>query len=467
VRRALFSKRGLGRIVRIFILVAAGVVIFLIYVKRSPKAKQAVEDFIRYTSDDLGLRKDQRTSLHLSNTDLEKIWAYEILSGHYPFSNQPPPSQFRKGLLSIQGLHNPALPSSRPSLKSFRVPNTGGKRLYLSSAVKHERPREGTVLDMEETMRHCAFEHNQYVSECLQKLSTISGLGNSSTSHHFKLSYLTDSRPAIESAPLADPFPDLLFLFDSVEYNPTLIYRPPFPKEYAIKSFDDHEDCVSEYQPKIFHIFWTGPFTDKPYTAAVSFLYSQNIGLHLAKGSNTCPPRLWFWLVPGSAYSSLNPAHDAHEQMMNILSKNRWASPLLDKRFSNVISFHLFNTTEQLDAIPELRENWRLLPLFKSGSAPAAILDEDDPRAQIAGSQSADTYDRLAVVLSDMARFVLCHRFGGIYLDADTLLLRDFEDLWNWPGAFAYRWSRMREYNTAIMKMKWVIIHLSEVLKQD
>jgi alpha-N-acetylglucosamine transferase len=71
-----------------------------------------------------------------------------------------------------------------------------------------------------------------------------------------------------------------------------------------------------------------------------------------------------------------------------------------------------------------------------------------------------------------MARFVLCHRFGGIYLDADTLLLRDFEELFNYPGAFAYRWSRMvralfagfhqdankkqREYNSAVLKLKCV-----------
>jgi len=52
-----------------------------------------------------------------------------------------------------------------------------------------------------------------------------------------------------------------------------------------------------------------------------------------------------------------------------------------------------------------------------------------------------------------MARFVLCHRFGGIYLDADTILLRDWEELWGWTGAFAYRWSRLEKYNTAVLRM--------------
>jgi len=66
---------------------------------------------------------------------------------------------------------------------------------------------------------------------------------------------------------------------------------------------------------------------------------------------------------------------------------------------------------------------------------------------------SATEYDRLSVVLSDMARFVLTHRFGGVYLDADTILLRDWTELFNWHGAFAYRWSRLERYNTAVLKM--------------
>ena len=52
-----------------------------------------------------------------------------------------------------------------------------------------------------------------------------------------------------------------------------------------------------------------------------------------------------------------------------------------------------------------------------------------------------------------MARFVLCHRFGGIYLDADTLFLRDWAELWGWHGAFAYRWSWHDKYNTAVLRM--------------
>jgi WD repeat and SOF domain-containing protein 1 len=38
-------------------------------------------------------------------------------------------------------------------------------------------------------------------------------------------------------------------------------------------------------------------------------------------------------------------------------------------------------------------------------------------------------------------------------LDADTLLLRDWEELWGWSGAFAYRWSRLEKYNTAVLHL--------------
>lgn len=78
---------------------------------------------------------------------------------------------------------------------------------------------------------------------------------------------------------------------------------------------------------------------------------------------------------------------------------------------------------------------------------------EDDDMINRLGSKSSSSYDRLSVILSDMARFILCHRFGGIYLDADTIFLRDWEELWGWKGAFAYRWSRLEKYNTAVLHL--------------
>ena len=227
--------------------------------------------------------------------------------------------------------------------------------------------------------------------------------------------------------------------------------------------------------PRIFHMFWTGPFTDKPYLAILSFLFTQNTGLHLSQYSsvNTCRPQFWLWINPGPAAAIPNPTavHDMYAQ----LKSNPWASPFLHPRFKDIIQFKLWNTTEQLDGVPELKDEWRSRDLFNSGgvviNVPSKQIKEsqamrdnsttvekqmpsrEDDMVNRTGSKSSSTYDRLSVILSDMARFILCHRFGGIYLDADTIFLRDWEELWGWKGAFAYRWSRLERYNTAVLHL--------------
>lgn len=39
-------------------------------------------------------------------------------------------------------------------------------------------------------------------------------------------------------------------------------------------------------------------------------------------------------------------------------------------------------------------------------------------------------------------------------MDADVLFLRDWEELWGWKGAFAYRWSYHEKYNTAVLRLR-------------
>ncbi|KAF9462134.1 hypothetical protein BDZ94DRAFT_1262026 [Collybia nuda] len=225
--------------------------------------------------------------------------------------------------------------------------------------------------------------------------------------------------------------------------------------------------------PRVFHMFWTGPFTDKPYTALLSFLFTQNTGLHLhiPLDDIVCRPKVWMWINPGPAASV--PNLSALSDMFTQLKTNPWASPFLHPRFKDLIQFKLWNTTEQLDGIPELKNEWRKRDLFNSGGNIIQVPQEEiqmpnggnSPRTSTknhgdddniltrTGSKSSSTYDRLSVILSDMARFILCHRYGGTYLDTDTLFLRDWEELWGWKGAFAYRWSRLKRYNTAVLHM--------------
>lgn len=246
----------------------------------------------------------------------------------------------------------------------------------------------------------------------------------------------------------------------------------PKPIDYQPASISPSQ-CDAEH-PRIFHMFWTGPFTDKPYLAILSFLFTQNTGLHTKEYpvDGVCRPQFWLWINPGPAATVPNSTalHDMYAQ----LKANPWASPFLHPRFKDIIQFKMWNTTEQLDGVPELKDEWRSRDLFNSGGyvipvpsrlkenqgatgnstdAPKATQTNADDMVNRTGSKSLSTYDRLSVILSDMARFILCHRFGGIYLDADTIFLRDWEELWGWKGAFAYRWSRLEKYNTAVLRL--------------
>ena len=249
-------------------------------------------------------------------------------------------------------------------------------------------------------------------------------------------------------------------------------------------------------------MFWAGAFTDKPYMAVLSFLFTQNLGLDkpMAESSdtvrNSCRPQFWLWINPGPAAAVPNPS--AKLEMYEQLATNPWSAPFLHPRFRDVVKFKMWNTTEQLDGVSELKEHWRAMPIFNSGGKtykqaqqqttttnadePSEQPPEDGPnlgevlaaeaeaeaeaKAAAAkkkkptifdkvGTTSSDEsdYDRLSVILSDMARFILTHRFGGIYLDADTLFIRDWEELWNYRGQFAYRWSWHQKYNTAVLKL--------------
>ncbi len=54
-------------------------------------------------------------------------------------------------------------------------------------------------------------------------------------------------------------------------------------------------------------------------------------------------------------------------------------------------------------------------------------------------------------IVSDAVRFVILNKLGGIYVDADVLLLRDFQPLFT--HEFAYRWSFTNEFNTAVLRL--------------
>lgn len=336
---------------------------------------------------------------------------------------------------------------------------------------------------------------SQYVRDCLEVLRIGAGLDNQARLRRGKMDnwkyiYLEDGAAdnVTESDAIRPNYPHKAHADSDVttdfqkkrgaDWEHSL--QLPIPPVY--RPFKDQPAPCDEENPRYFHMFWTGPFTDKPYLALLSYLFTQNLQLHLDDAHldpNVCRPKFILWISPGPA--AVPPGPNALREMYDGLKSNPWASPFLHPRFKDVIEFRLWNTTEQLDGIPELKDEWRAMreTMFNSGgfvekvpvneppqeqttqvddvdatvAAAAAPTTGHDDKVNRVGSKSASEYDRLSVILSDMARFVLCHRFGGIYLDADTLFLRDWEELWGWRGAFAYRWSRLEKYNTAVLRM--------------
>ena len=421
-----------------------------------------------------------------------------------------------EGIALEAPLLNPGLPKQPFIASRFKPPSeilsttvgSGLERTYIDiqsipPAVGYPtRPAPGSIADLDIVMDHCDFGNNkasassaffsdvnfdmqlygQYVRDCLEVLRVGAGLDNGNRVRRGKMDewkyiYVEEGQRLTMTVP---PISGIIKHSSSskqhIELEPPL--RLPPPRSYWSSS-EVATACDPDH-PRIFHIFWGGPFTSHPHTMILSFLYTQNLGLHLSPDSppsNICRPQFWVWMQMGLAREA-TPRATALRDMFESLKANPWSSPFLHPKFQDIIKFKLWNTTEQLDSIHELKDEWRSSNLFKSGghiyhvpqqdlsdldhqryedaihgATPRGSKSRKDNLLNRMGSTSSASYDLMRTILSDMARFLLCHRFGGIYLDADTLLLRDWEELWGWKGAFAYRWSRLPLYNTAVLKL--------------
>lgn len=61
----------------------------------------------------------------------------------------------------------------------------------------------------------------------------------------------------------------------------------------------------------------------------------------------------------------------------------------------------------------------------------------------------SENWERAAI--SDVLRFVLLFKYGGVWVDIDTVFLKDFTSLMDFD--FMYRWSRDTHANTAVMRI--------------
>ncbi|KAF9345223.1 hypothetical protein BGX26_003389, partial [Mortierella sp. AD094] len=159
-----------------------------------------------------------------------------------------------------------------------------------------------------------------------------------------------------------------------------------------------------------FHVFWRGPITDKLYLSAHSFLFTQPLDRS----------KLHLWI--DSAYLPGGVPED--------YTKNKYAAPLVSEPLNRFIQIHAWDQTAEL--------------AYSYGEQEEDSLNENKQQSQKSVS---------SVALSDEARFLILNRNGGIYLDADVLLLKDMSPFFDSGLEFAYEWSNTRLYNTAVLRL--------------
>lgn len=483
----------------------------------------------------------RRSTLVLSKADVAKVWRWEVASGRYPSRRRPnwsvkeyPRTVRNPGLPAWDGHEREAQGGIRgvgPPRQYLRVPRRQPHDASVSRRPPSPfppRPVPNSAIDFDVVMDNCDFSQDRYVRDCLSVLRSSAGMDDRTrvAKRDSRLTFLpsssydvpggvpTDHERAILD--LATRQTSDLFKFNETIFSALLSIRhrlelsspvsfptdPPTPRHPTHPTADAACDPA---HPRIFHVYWSGVFTDKPYVAALSFLYTQRLSLSRPlhafpeedEEEGVCRPQLWFWINPGPASSV--PDAQAERKMYETLVGNQWSAPLLHRRFRDAIKFRLWNSTEQLNAVPELK-GWESMGFFKSGGVkykvsriqfafgevglpnpllvlqqhkaaksskvspdlkkrqdptsttaptsrpsdvgedelsrfgePAKVADEPlvepsgspaptrlSPEEELfnrVGSAAESDYDRLSVILSDMARFVLTYRFGGIYLE--------------------------------------------------
>ncbi|KAF9330887.1 hypothetical protein BG006_006198 [Podila minutissima] len=164
-----------------------------------------------------------------------------------------------------------------------------------------------------------------------------------------------------------------------------------------------------------FHMFWRAHITDKLLLAVYAFLFTQPMDRS----------RLHLWIdstdLPGGR------AEDYH--------KNSFTYNLVLRPMNQFVCIHRWDhKAQEAYAYPPSSHN--------SANTTKAT-----------NATITTTTNITPVAFSDEARFLILHRYGGMYLDADTLLLRDMSPICDTGLEFAYEWSNLKIYNAAIMKL--------------
>lgn len=151
---------------------------------------------------------------------------------------------------------------------------------------------------------------------------------------------------------------------------------------------------------QLYHTFWEGLPGEEIRLLVLSWLYTQRPD-----------SELWIWLhhrPSSSAPSSMSIDIDTEPDTES-------SSNDFDKSFATELESHLSRPPWSA-----LRRQWRNRIQFKPFN-PNALAPADYPRLDVAAFDAAK--------LSDMCRFLVLSRHGGVYVDGDMIFVRDMTPL--------------------------------------
>lgn len=155
------------------------------------------------------------------------------------------------------------------------------------------------------------------------------------------------------------------------------------------------EDDAPSGEP--YHLYWSGPFTNKQAFAVKALLATQR------RRGEVC-----LWLDPENGY----PGHERNEALQSVASE---------------ISVKPFDPALECRGTPV--------------EGRTELLEHPSPLER-----------------ANLLRLVTLYKYGGVYLDLDTMLLRDLSDLFDQPFMtedFTYRWSADLPYgNNAVLRFE-------------
>ncbi|KAG8802578.1 hypothetical protein FRC17_006381, partial [Serendipita sp. 399] len=401
--------------------------------------------------------------------DILRILEWEIISGHWmswrPLSGWYGPPQ------------NPSLPSPDSSDDADRpggVKGCGWPRQYLlanelqlnqhnetkGNTLFPPRPVSGSIIDFDLVNERCDSTTGQYLRDCLEYLRI--GAGLDITASYIRTGNTEGSPPVVrfrekprnqKKGPL--PLPQdwrYTYLEDRLAMHAPIsswrryaggkaLEKPlnlptPIPPTGGIpaytialgtkmigvaeerspeevrKNFKWTAGQCEDRHPRIFHTYLDSTVTEGTYMTLLSFLYTQNLGLHLnlteddMKTRIPCRPEFWIWMKELDTDSS---------RWKETLWKTSWAVPLVDSRFTELIKFKSWNATEQMDASTEWSSEWRNAAVFVRQKKPNVDYEDESP---FAGPAAGDhLHQSFNISMSDTARWLLPHRYGGVFLD--------------------------------------------------